>query len=140
MAFARVCEKKIRELCDPLWIRKLKYLSSESLTKKLKSILGNCSFSTIYAIYKRGLLNVSSEWLEFARLCVSKRNLASTRKTLEISGGTLSKSFAPKFVIFTKKGEKIFFDSFSSSRWIFSCEGKFVCFGNWSVSFSLFGF
>lgn len=86
---ARVREKKIRALCSSLWIKKLKYMRSEGLTRKLKFVLGNCSFSTIHLIYKKGLLGVSTEWIKFARFCVARRNMALTSKVQEILRGKI---------------------------------------------------
>lgn len=88
VSIARVRETKIRLLCDNIWIKNLKLLKREVLIRKFKFILGNCNFSTIYTIFKRGLLSNEPECLKFAQICVQRRNLSSeSSRVFEILEG-----------------------------------------------------
>lgn len=87
LSIARSREIRIRLLCDTRWIEKLKLLSSETLMKKFRYVLGNCSFSTIYAIYRRGFLSTNDELLKFVASYIKKRNLEHFPRAAKILRG-----------------------------------------------------
>ena len=109
ISIARVREPKMRLLCDNFWIKKLKFLKRKVLIRIFKFTLGNCNFSTIYAIFKKGLLSNDCECLKFAQICVQRRNLSTeSSRVLEILGGNKSlRFFCQNF--FSLSWLKIFF-------------------------------
>lgn len=100
VSIARVRETRIRHLCNRFWMKKLKFLNREVLIRKFKFVLGNCNFSTIYAIFKKGLLSSEPECLKFACLCIRRRNLSiESSRVLEIlEGNTFLQFFVSKIL------------------------------------------
>lgn len=84
---ARSREIVIRALCDTDWCRKLDFLSAETLIKKFKFVIGNCKFSTIYVMYKKGLFSTNARFMRYAADCIKGRNLSGSTRADEILRG-----------------------------------------------------
>lgn len=75
MAIVRARERG-KFISSPEFHLAKKLSTSESITRRVKFVLGHCKIPTILAIYKRGLLKNQPEWTKFAAVCVKKRNSA----------------------------------------------------------------
>lgn len=84
---ARSREIVIRTLCGTDWCRKLEFLPAETLIKKFKFVVGNCKFSTIYVMFKKGVFSTNSELMRHAADCIKRRNLSGSTRADEILQG-----------------------------------------------------
>lgn len=87
VAVARSREASIRILCGSDWLQKLELAPIETLIRKFKFVVGNCKFSTIYVMYKTGLLSTNTEFVRHAADCIKRRNLIGSTRADEILRG-----------------------------------------------------
>ena len=86
IAVARSRETTIRTMCDASWCRKRRFLSAESLIRKFKFVVGNCKFSTIYVMFKKGLF-CTPELKEQVAQCIKCRKIVNCSRMDEIMRG-----------------------------------------------------
>ena len=83
IAVAKSRETIIHSMRDFEWCKKLKVASVDSLVKKFKFVLGNCKFSTIYVVHKKGPFS-TPELRRQAANCVRSRNVVACSRAEEI--------------------------------------------------------